>query len=549
GALGSFDSFNPFVVRGTAASGINRVWDTLLAPSSDEVATAYGLLAQTIEVPADHSWVAFDLRPEARFNDGTPVTAADVAWTFQTMVQHGRPFYRSYYGDVTGVTVAGPRRVVFHLKPTDNREMPLILGEMAVLPEHWWHGRDFSRPLHDPPLGSGPYRVGRTEFSRSVVYQRVPDYWAANLNVERGMNNFDQIRTEYYREATVAMEAFKAGQIDFRQENIAKNWATAYDFPAVRQGLVVKELVPMRLPTGMQGFAMNTRRPPFDNPLVREALAWAYDFGWANKNLFYNSYTRSLSYFSNSDMASSGLPTGGELKLLLAFKDKLPADEFTKPYTLPTTNGSGNNRPELVHALKLLGRAGWTVKHLKLVNAQGQPMRFTILLSDPTFERVLLPYVQTLSHLGIDASVRTVDPSRYQHMVDAFDFDMAMGVFPESDMPGSEQRDNWTCAAAKAEGSNNLMGVCNPVVDALVGQVIAARSRPALDDAVHALDRTLLWGWYVVPNWYLNKFRIAYWNRFDHPKVTIRAGFVLDDWWENSAKAAATDAARSHAGH
>ncbi len=548
GALGSFDSFNPFIVRGTAAAGINRVWDTLLTPSADEAATAYGLLAKTIEIPADHSWVAFDLNPAAKFNDGTPVTAGDVAWTFKMLVQHGRPFYSAYYSDVTSVSVDGPRRVVFHLKPSNNREMPLILGEIAVLPEHWWHGRDFSAPLHDAPLGSGPYRVDHVEFSRSIVYRRVPNYWAANLNVERGMNNIDEIRTEYYRDATVAMEAFKAGQIDFRQENIAKNWATAYNFPAVERGLVVKELVPMRLPTGMQGFAMNTRRAPFNNRYVREALTWAYDFQWANKNLFYNSYKRDLSYFSNSDMASSGLPSGGELALLMPYKSDLPAEVFTKPYTLPITDGSGNNRQELIRSLALLHRAGWNVKNFKLVDAHGQQMHFTILLADPTYERVLLPYVQTLSHLGIAAEVRTVDPSQYQHMADDFDFDMTMGVFPESDTPGSEQRDNWTCPAAKQTGSNNMMGVCNPVVDALVGKVIAATTRTELTDAVHALDRTLLWGWYVVPNWHLDKFRIAYWNRFGHPNVKIRSGFQLDDWWVDSAKATATDAARSHPG-
>jgi microcin C transport system substrate-binding protein len=544
-ALGSFDSFNPFIVRGTAAEGVNGVWDTLLQPSADEAATAYGLLAESIELPSDKSWVAFDLRPEARFNDGTPVTADDVAWTFKTLMQSGKPFYQAYYADVSDVTVDGPRRVVFHFRPgASNRELPLILGEIAVLPKHWFAGRDFTTPLTDPPLGSGPYRVAHFEFSRDVTYERVPNYWAANLPVARGMNNFGTISYQYFRDSTVAMQAFKAGDVNFRQEYISKNWATAYDFPAVQQGLVVKELIPFHLPTGMQGFAMNTRRPLFQNRMVREALAWAYDFEWANKNLFYGAYTRTLSYFSNSDLASSGIPEGGELALLDPFREDLPPELFTKRFTLPVTDGSGNNRQQLLHSLQLLEQAGWTVKDRKLVNAQGQQFGFTILLDDPTYERVVLPYAQTLSHLGMNVQVRTVDPSQYQHLLDNFDFDMTMAVFPESDMPGNEQRSYWTCDAAKMQGSNNVMGVCSPAIDALVQKVIKAETRQELLDAAHALDRSLLWGWYVVPNWHSDTYRVAYWNRFGHPKTFPRSGLVLNTWWVDSAKATATDAAR-----
>ncbi len=548
-ALGSYDSFNPFILRGTAAAGIAGVWDTLLRPSAEEVATGYGLLAEKIEVPSDGSWVAFDLRPEAKFHDGTPVTAEDVAWTFETLRKQGRPSYQEYYSAISDVTVDGPRRVVFHVKPgAANRELPLILGELAVLPKHWFDGRDFSKPLTDPPLGSGPYRVGRFELGRSVTYELVPDYWAANLPVGKGFNNFGEMRQEYYRDSTVAMQAFKAGDIDFRQENIAKNWATAYDFPAVAKGMVVKEQIQHHLPTGMQGWAMNTRRPVFQDRRVRQAIAWAFDFEWANKNLFYGAYTRTLSYFSNSDLASSGLPTGGELALLEPYRKDLPPELFTKEFKLPVTDGSGNNREELKHALALLQQAGWTVKDRKLVDPNGNQMSFTILLEDPTFERVALPYVQTLSRLGIDARVRTVDPSQYQHMTDDFDFDMTMTVFPESDMPGNEQRDFWSCAAAKEQGSDNVPGICNPAVDALVNKVIDAKTKQQLLDATHALDRVLLWGWYVVPNWHLDNFRVAYWNRLAHPDKPVRSGLVFDSWWVDPAKAAALAAWKSNGG-
>jgi microcin C transport system substrate-binding protein len=543
-ALGSFDSFNPFIVRGTPADGVNAVWDTLLRESADEASVGYGHLAQQMELPDNRMWVAFELRPQARFHDGTPVTAEDVAWTFDTLLKQGRPFYQLYYADVAQAVAESPTRVVFHFRSNENRELPLILGQMAVLPKHWWQGRDFSAPLNDPPLGSGPYRVDRFEAGRNVVFARAPDYWAANMPTGKGMDNFDTIRHEYFRDATVAMEAFKAGQIDLRQENISKNWATGYDFPAVTRGLVIKADIPQHLPTGMQGFAFNTRRQLFSDRRVREALAWAFDFEWENKNLFYGAYTRTLSYFSNSDLASSGIPQGDELALLNRFRDKLPPELFTTPFTLPVTDGSGNNREQLRRSLDLLQQAGWTVRNRQLLDPAGNTMSFTILLDDPTFERATLPYVQTLQKIGIDAHVRTVDPSQYQHQTDAFDFDMTLTTFPESDRPGNEQRDFWSSEAAKTQGSSNICGVDDPVVDTLVDLVINAPDLPHLLTATHALDRVLLWGWYVVPNWYLQSVRVAYWNRFGRPDKPVRSGFVFNTWWVDKKLAAQTDAAR-----
>ena len=542
-AVGTFDSFNPFIVRGTAG-GVGAVWDSLLQSNANEAASAYGHLAQVIELANDGSWVAFEIRPEARFHDGSPVTADDVAWTFTALMQHGRPFYRAYYADVAEVKVESPRRVLFRLKSTENKELPQDIGEMAVLPRGWWDGRDFERPLTDPPMGSGPYQLDRFEFGRTLVLKRVPDWWAAKLPTGIGLHNFASMRTEYFRDATVALQAFKAGQIDFRQENIAKDWATAYDFPARQRGLVKLDEIRHHLPTGMQGFAMNVRRPLFADRRVRQALAWAFDFEWANKNLFYDAYTRTRSYFSNSDLASSGLPAGDELALLQPHKDHLPPELFTQEFTLPVTDGSGNNRDELRRALELCRAAGWQVKERRMLDAAGNPVSFEILLDSPTYERVALPYVQSLGRLGIEARVRTVDPAQYQRLTDAFDYDMTMTVFAESEHPGNEQMDYWGSQSAKAEGSNNLVGVADPVVDALVAKVIGAPDYQHLLTATHALDRVLLWNWYVVPHWHLQSFRVAYWDRFGRPDKPVRAGLVFDSWWVDPKLAAATDAAR-----
>jgi microcin C transport system substrate-binding protein len=542
--VGTFDSFNPFIVRGTAAGDVFRVWDTLMTPNADEAETEYGLLAKVIELPADHMGVAFELRPEAKFNDGTPVTAEDVAWTFETLREKGRPYYRQYYADVASVTVEGPLRVVFHFKSAANRELPMILGQIPVLPKHWWAGRDFDKPLTDPPLGSGPYRVGRFEFGRTLSMERMPDVWSKDLPVMRGRNNFDTRRTEYFRDGTVALEAFKAGQIDFREENIAKEWATAYDFPAVQKGLVKKELLIHHMPTGMQGFGMNTRRALFKDVRVRHALALAFDFEWANANLFYGNYTRANSYFSNSELAASGIPEGAELALLDKYRDQLPPDLFTKPFQLPVTDASGNNREELRAALALLEQAGWKVRDRKLVDANGQPFKFEILLDQPVWERVALPYVQWLAKLGIEAHVRTVDPAQYQRLTDTYDYDMIVVSIGESESPGNEQTGYWTCDSAKQEGGDNSMGVCSPVIDDLVHQVVSAPDRAHLVVATRALDRVLLAGWYVVPHWYLQSVRVAYWDRFGRPDKPVRTGLAFDSWWLDPVKAAATDAAR-----
>jgi microcin C transport system substrate-binding protein len=547
-AIGSFDSFNPFIVRGVAAAGIGMLWMTLLKGSQDEASTEYAHLAREVEIANDGTWVAFELHPEARWHDGRAITADDVVWTFTTLRTSGRPFYRAYWGDVTEVVAEGQRRVLFRFRDGGNRELPLILGQLMVLPKHWWEGRDFTRPLLDPPLGAGAYRIDGFEAGRTVNYRLVRDFWARDLPTERGTDNFALMRYEYFRDATVAFEAFKAGQIDFRSENIAKEWATGYDFPARRRGLVKLDEIRHELPTGMQGFMMNIRRPLFQDRRVREAMMLAFDFEWSNRNLFFDAYARTSSYFSNSELASSGLPTGEELALLERFRGKVPAEVFTTEFKLPVTDGSGNNRDNLRRALTLLQQAGWTVRNQKLVNAQGQAFTFEMLLSSPSFERVALPYAQSLQRLGIEMRTRTVDAAQYQARTDAFDFDMTVDVFGQSLSPGNEQRDYWTCEKAKLDGSRNSIGVCDPVVDKLVELVISAPDREALITRTRALDRVLLWGHYVVPHWHSRVFRVAFWDKFDRPATPPRYGLGFDTWWVDPAREARVSAERRSGG-
>jgi microcin C transport system substrate-binding protein len=546
-AIGSFDSLNPFILRGTAAAGMVRLYDTLLAPSMDEASTEYAHLAASIEVPADRRGVTFVLHDQARWHDGRPVTAEDAVWTFNTLRDKGRPFYRAYWGDVAEVTADGPKRLVFRFNNDQNRELGLILGQMPVLPKHFWEGRDFAQPSLEIPLGSGPYKLERFESGRSVVLKRVPDYWGRDLPTVKGTNNIETLRYEYFRDTTVALEAFKAGQVDLRQENVAKDWATAYDFPAFRRGLVKREEIRHELPTGMQGFAMNTRRPLFTDRRVREALGLMFDFEWMNANLFYGSYTRTTSYFSNSELASSGLPSEGELLILSAFRGRVPEELFTSEFRVPVSDGQNSNRENARKALGLLQAAGWTVKDRKLVNGQGQPFSFEILLNSPTFERVALPYVQSLQRLGIEARVRTVDAAQYQKRTDDFDFDMTVDLISQSLSPGNEQRDFWSSEKAKEPGSRNLIGVSDPVVDALVELVVNAPDRQALIDRTRALDRVLLWGHYIVPHWHSRVFRVAWWDKFGKPERNPRYGLDLMSWWVEPARERALPTDRSTA--
>jgi microcin C transport system substrate-binding protein len=535
-AIGTFDTLNPFVLKGVPAAGIGGVFDTLTVSSDDEPFSQYGLVAESIEVPADRSWVAFTLRPQARFHDGSSITVEDVIWTFESLKTKGRPFYRSYYAQVTKAEKAGDRKVRFTFGPGDNRELPLIVGQLPVLSRAYWSHRDFEKTTLESPLGSGAYRVEAVDAGRSITYRRVKDYWAARLPVNVGRNNFDSIRFDYYRDGTVALEAFKAGEYDFREENSSKNWATAYTSPAVTAGLIRKEEIKNEVPTGMQGFVFNTRRPIFQDARVRRALAYAFDFEWSNKNLFYGAYSRTRSYFSNSELASSGLPSAEELKILEPLRGKIPDEVFTKEYQPPTTDGSGNNRDGAREALRLLAEAGWTVKGQKLVNARGEPMQFEILIDEPTWERIALPFAKNLERLGITARVRTADPAQYEKRQDDFDFDMIVAVWAESLSPGNEQRDFWGSQAAGERGSRNLAGIKDPAVDRLIDLLIQAPDRAGLVARTRALDRVLLWGHYVIPHWHIRAFRVVYWDKFGRPTVAPRFALGFDTWWVDAQK-------------
>jgi len=535
-AFGTFDTLNPFTLKGVSVAGLGELFDSLMAPARDEAFSYYGLVAETIETPADRSWVAFTLRPQARFHDGTPMTVDDVMWTFETLKAKGQPFFRSYYAQVVKVEKVGDRKVKFTFGPGDNRELPLIVGQLPVLSRAYWAKRDFEKTTLDPPLGSGAYKIESFEAGRTITYRRVKDYWAAKLGVKVGTDNFETIRYDYYRDVNVALEALKAGQYDLRLENVAKNWATAYTGPAIAQGLLKKEEIKNELPTGMQGFVFNTRRPLFQDARVRRALGYAWDFEWTNKNLFFGSYARTKSYFSNSELASSGLPGPDELPLLEPFRGKVPEDVFTREYKPPVTDGSGNNREGAREALRLLGEAGWTVKGGKLANPRGEPFAFEILIDEPTWERVTLPFVKNLERLGITARVRTVDAAQYQKRIDTYDFDMLVTVWPQSLSPGNEQRDFWGSAAATTPGTRNLAGIRDPVVDRLIELLIQAPDRKALVARTRALDRVLLWGFYVIPHFHLQAFRVAYWDRFGRPAVAPKYSFGFDTWWIDPKK-------------
>ncbi|MCP5367245.1 MAG: ABC transporter substrate-binding protein [Hyphomicrobiales bacterium] len=529
---GTFDSFNGFIAKGNAAPGIGGIYDSLMAHAADEPFSEYGLLAESVETPPDRSWVRFRLRPEARWHDGKPITADDVVWTFNTLVEQGQPFYRFYYGSVEKAEAEDARTVKFTFKPGDNRELPLIMGELTVLPRHYWEGRDFAKTSLEPPLGSGPYRVEEFEPGRWITYVRDPDYWGRDLPVNVGTNNFERIRYDMYRNEIVMVEALKAGAYDFRSENSSKNWATAYNIPAVDKGLLVKLEAHHNRPQGMQGFFFNLRRPMFQDRRVRAALGYAFDFEWSNRNLFYGQYTRTRSYFDNSDMAATGLPGPEELKLLEPYRGRIPDEVFTQEYNPPKTEGDGRIRDNLRVADRLLKEAGWVIKDKKRVNAKtGEPLAFEILLVMPAFERISLPYAKNLQRLGVDVTVRTVDSSQYIERRRAFDYDVITNNFGQSFSPGNEQRDFWGSESAKRRGGRNFAGIQDPVVDELVEKLIAAPDRDSLVARCRALDRVLQWGYYAVPHWHITYDRLVFWDKFGRPAVTPLQGTVFGSWW------------------
>jgi microcin C transport system substrate-binding protein len=547
-AIGTFDNFNIAVagVKGAVASSVMLIYETLMTPSLDEVSTEYGLLAEAVSHPADFSSATYRLRAEARWHDGRPVTPEDVVWSLDVFAQYS-PMYGSYYRHVVKAEKVGERDVLFTFNAPGNRELPHIVGQLIVLPRHWWEGsddqgrkRDIGATTLEQPLGSGPYRIKEVVAGRSVVFERVKDYWGARVPAQVGQNNFDELRYEFFRDETVALEAFKADQADWFIERRAKSWATAYDFPAVQDKRVVLEEFPIRNSGRMQAFVLNLRRDVFKDARLRRAFNFAFDFEEMNRQLFYGQYTRIKSFFEGTELASSGLPEGQELAILDSVRDKVPPQVFTTPYTNPVGGNAEAVRGNLREAMRLLKEARFEVRERKLVDPAGKPVIVEMLLRDPSSERIALFYKPSLERLGITVTVRTVDDVQYQNRLRSFDFDIIIDQWGQSLSPGNEQRDFWGSAAADRPGSQNTIGIKDPAVDALIDRIIFAKDRPTLVAATHALDRVLLWNFYVVPQFTYGFMRYARWDRFGHAEPLPKYGVsgLPSLWWYDEAKAA-----------
>ena len=543
-AAGSFDTLNPYTFKGTSPVatanflqyGVTELNEPLMVgtgmydPSGDEPASSYGLIAQSVEYSEDRSWVVFNLRPEARFHDGKPITAYDVAFSYRLLLKEGHPQYRTNLQEVKRVDILNRHRVRFVLKRANNPLLILRLGELPVLPQHYWKGRDFKATTFEPPLGSGPYRITRVNPGRSLSFERVEGWWGASLPVNRGKYNFDRVEVDFYRDSHVAFEAFKAGEFDLYIEQQAKNWANNYRFPAVTRGDVVRAEIPHQIPTQTQALFMNTRRNTFEDVRVREALGLMFDFEWTNRTLFNSSYTRAASYYPNSEFSAKGKPEGAEWLLLSPFRAQLPPPLFSEPFQMPATDGRGIPRETLRRALGLLADAGWKPSGQRLLNDKGQALRFEILLVNPNLERILQPFTENLASIGIQANLRTVDRAQYKQRLDQFEFDMILLTLPQTLSPGLEQSLYFHSSQASVKGGKNYAGINDPVVDALLEKLLSARSRDEQVAATRALDRVMLWQYYTIPNWYIDYHRLAYRNRFAFvttPPYTLG----LRTWW------------------
>jgi len=543
-ASGTFDTLNPYTLKGTSPSGtgnflqygVSELNETLMAgtgiydPSGDEPASSYGLIAESVEYSTDRSWVVFNLRKQARFHDGKPITAYDVAFSYRTLLKKGHPLYRTQLQEVKRVDILGRHRIRFVFRRSGNPLLILRMGELPVLPQHYWKDRDFTLTSFEPPLGSGPYRITQVQPGKRLVFERVRNWWGEKLPVNRGKYNFQRVEVEFYRDSSMAFESFKAGEFDIYIENQAKNWANGYQFPAVLRGEVIQAEIAHSIPTQTQALFMNTRRPLFARRELREALGLMFDFEWSNRALFNGAYRRSTSYYPNSEFAATGIPDGAEWLLLSPFRKQLPAELFTQPFELPRTEGQGIPRESLRRAMALLAKAGWTPTNEGMRDASGRPLRFEILLVNPNLERILTPYRENLSRLGIDVSLRTVDRAQYKQRLDHFDFDMVLLTLPQTLSPGLEQSMYFHSSQAQVQGGRNYAGVANPAVDAMIEKLLAASTRDEQVAATRALDRVLLWQYYSIPNWYIDHHRVAYRDRFAFVK-TPPYTLGLRSWW------------------
>lgn len=554
---GTFDSLNPFIVKGTPAAGLNYLrsglyYESLMQNSYDEPFTLYGVVAQSITVADDKSWVIFNLRKEAKWHDGTPITAHDVIWTFNALTTQGQPFFKAYWHDVKEVTAENDHRVKFAFSVSGNAELPLIIAELPILPKHYWtaEGRDFSKTSLEIPLASGPYKISKVDAGKSIEFTRNPDWWGKDLAFFKGMYNFDKIIYDYYRDEDVEHEAFLAGAYDVKEETLQKRWEENYDIPALKSGKLIKEEIANHRPAGMQAFIYNIRRPIFSDVKVREALAYGLDFEWSNKQFAYGKYTRTNSYFENSELASSGMPSTEELAILENYRGKIPDQVFTQTYKAPVTDGSGKPRANLKQGIDLLVAAGFDklgkdgIRYRIAADGKEERLSFEIVHFLNAYEKWVLPFVQNLKTMGVEAKFRIVDPTQYQNRMNEFDFDMTIGGFGQSESPGNEQREFWGSDKADIRGSRNYIGIKNPAIDDLVTQIIHAKSREDLVTKTRALDRILLWNHYVIPMWSYSKWRIAYWDKITRPQnLSGISPLIPYTWWSAEAETAPNKAA------
>jgi microcin C transport system substrate-binding protein len=539
-ALTTFDSFNPFILKGDPAQGLGYLFDSLMTPGLDEPDAVYGLVAHSAELAADRSSVTFRMRPEARFSDGSALTAADVVFSFDILKQKGHPLIRSQLRDVARAEALDAHTVRFSFAVAMSRDLPLVVAGLPVLSQAYYARREFDETTLEPPLGSGPYKLDAYKSGTYVSYKRRDDYWGKDLPVNRGRYNFDELRYDYFRDRAAGLLAVQAGEIDLREEFTARDWMTGYDVPAVKAGRLLKLTLPDETPSGAQGFFLNMRRPQLADMRVRKALDYAFDFEFTNKAIFYGLYTRTESFFENSTLKAQGKPSEAELVLLEPFRNRLPPEVFAEPYRPPVSDGSGKDRRLLQEADKLLKEAGWQSGNGKRSNAKGETLSLEFLITnDPTSERILTGYVENLRRLGLGVSIRRVDPAQYERRVKTFDFDVVMTRYTLRLTPGVEIINYWGSEAAKTEGARNLAGISDPAVDALIAKVIEARSREELEAATHALDRVLRAGHYWVPQWYRPVHHVAYWDKYARPAVKPRFDRgIIHSWCYDAAKAA-----------